>query len=290
VGTYNVSKYYFNLNPEPFGLNYSIFRFPEKDYGVDYFKRSFLGVGLGKMLNKLLPRQELLQDVIRFSDVCYDECNGAALEAERLGKTPSLCEATSAFMDKLDQCSRCNERYPAEDEEDPQVIPPDLNQWLGYCDGLGNDEDQTSTREPITTSSESTSSTRTSAVDPTSTGGDGDEDSTSATDSTTLTGTSSPGDDESTQTESGSDATNESSGSGTSGPSPSPTSGSGGSDDGSGGSSAPTPGSTPGTPTDVSPTGTSSPSPSPPVFTGAAARFGLPVHFGLVPVVLGLVL
>ncbi|KAL4757751.1 uncharacterized protein BDW70DRAFT_163233, partial [Aspergillus foveolatus] len=311
VGTYNVSKYYFNLNPEPFGLNYSIFRFPEKDYGVDYFKRSFLGVGLGRMLSKLLPRQELLQDVIRFSDVCFDDCNGAALEAERRGKTPSLCEATSAFMDKLDQCSRCNERYPAEDDEDPQIIPPDLNQWLGYCDGLGNDEDQTSTREPITTSSENASSTRTSAVDPTSTGGDGDEVSTSATDSTTVTGTSSPGDDESTQTESGSDATststsstttsgagesgsesddNESSDSGTSGPSPSPTSGNGSSDDGSGASSAPTPGSTPGTLTDVSPTGTSSPSPSPPVFTGAAARFGLPVHFGLIPVVLGLVL
>ncbi|KAL4734393.1 hypothetical protein BDV11DRAFT_198242 [Aspergillus similis] len=324
VGTYNVSKYYFNINPELFGLNYSIFRFPEKDHGVDYSKRSFLGVGLGKMLGKLLPRQELLQDVLQFSDVCYEECNAAALEAERRGKTPSLCEATSAFMDKVDQCRRCNERYPAEDNEDSQVIPPDLNQWLAYCDGLGNGEDQTSTLEPITTSSESTSSTSTSAVEPTSTGGAGDEDSTSATDSTTVTGTSTPSDDEgSTQTESDSNATStstsststsgaggsgsegddsnddnddESSDSGsqtysvTPGPSGSPTSSSDGSGGDSGGSSAPTPGSTPGSPTDVSPTGTSSPSPSPPVFTGAAARFGLPVHFGLIPVVLGLVL
>ncbi|KAL5041547.1 hypothetical protein BDW71DRAFT_212026, partial [Aspergillus fruticulosus] len=346
VGTYNVSKYYFNCNPERFGLNYSIFRFPEKDHGVEYFKRSFLDVGIGKMFSKLLPRQELLQDVL-FSDVCYDECNGAALEAERRGKTPSLCEATSAFMDKLDQCRRCNERFPVDDdEEDPQVIPPDLNQWLGYCDGLGNE--QTSTREPITTqtSSESTSSTRTSAVDPTSTGGDEDDHSTSATDSTTVTGTSSPsstssGDDATStdstssssvddeessstvtgsQTESDSDATSTSSStstsgaggsgseddddnnddgssdsgsqtySGTPGPSGSPTSDGGGSGGGSGGSSAPTPGSTPGSPTSVSPTGSSSPSPSPPVFTGAAARFGVPVHLGLIPVVLGLAL
>lgn len=154
--TYNVSKDYFNLDPEIFGLNYSIFRIPDLKPGDDHYyilssRRSW---------SKLLSRQSIGASTV--PGACYDECNDAALEVESTGKTPDICNAGSAFNISLGNCEKCCSTHKtATSASFEQKVLPNFQQFLNYCEGL---------EEPsaITAAADSVSSTTTSCQPTTS--------------------------------------------------------------------------------------------------------------------------
>ncbi|KAL2813847.1 hypothetical protein BJX63DRAFT_393422 [Aspergillus granulosus] len=309
VSTYNLSMYYFNLNPEIFGLNYSIFRFPESDRTRNiHYKKSY---SEDAEWNRLLARQG--QDLVTdetIPGVCYDECNAAGLEAQLVGKTKSLCNGPSPFMDMLADCRSCCDRWGEDDNLTfDEGLMPDFQQFLGFCQ---DQDDGGSTAEPITTRRTKTaaistrvSTTENSATRPTA--DDGEDDNEPTESSTTITATSTlhstatstsspaPNDDDSTttaaltgtetetETASSNDEAEISTGSGTS----SPTSSSGGND-----TTEPTGTSTASLGTDSESGSDDPPSamPSPPQFTGAATSLPAPFHYGIILVLLGFIL
>ncbi|KAH1296603.1 hypothetical protein KXX11_007797 [Aspergillus fumigatus] len=129
--SYNISKDYFNLDPEIFGLNYSIFRIPDLKPGDDhYYIRSSR-----RTWSKLLARQSI--GVSTVPGACYDECNDAALEVESTGKTPDICNAGSAFNVSLGQCEKCcNTHKTATSASFEQKVLPNFQQFLNFCEGL----------------------------------------------------------------------------------------------------------------------------------------------------------
>ncbi|KAF4271151.1 hypothetical protein CNMCM8812_000685 [Aspergillus fumigatus] len=129
--SYNISKDYYNLDPEIFGLNYSIFRIPDLKPGDDhYYIRSSR-----RTWSKLLARQSI--GVSTVPGACYDECNDAALEVESTGKTPDMCNAGSAFNVSLGQCEKCcNTHKTAASANFEQKVLPNFQQFLNFCEGL----------------------------------------------------------------------------------------------------------------------------------------------------------
>ncbi|KAI0395503.1 hypothetical protein F5Y17DRAFT_192637 [Xylariaceae sp. FL0594] len=65
---------------------------------------------------------------------CFDICNDALIEAQRVGKTPSLCERGSAFSNYLSACRDCL-NTPSGNETGSH-----LDQWLDYCDSINISE------------------------------------------------------------------------------------------------------------------------------------------------------
>ncbi|KAF4157458.1 hypothetical protein CNMCM6936_005030 [Aspergillus lentulus] len=176
--TYYVSKDYFNLDPEIFGLNYSIFRIPDLRPGDDhYYIRSSR-----RSWSKLLSRASI--GVSTVPGACYDECNDAALEVESTGKAPEICNAGSAFNVSLSQCEKCcNTHKTATSASFEQKVLPNFQQFLNFCEGL---EQSSATTAAADTVSSTTSTQTSTATGTTSTQKGG---STSQTDPSTASTT-----------------------------------------------------------------------------------------------------
>ncbi|KAI0445215.1 hypothetical protein F4803DRAFT_508982 [Xylaria telfairii] len=63
---------------------------------------------------------------------CWSICNGAILEAQRIGKTPQLCNAQSVFLSDYGTCLACLQEYPSPSLSDA-VNSPTFQQWIDYC-------------------------------------------------------------------------------------------------------------------------------------------------------------
>lgn len=101
-----ISPDYFNLSPLEFGIDYGIFVSP----GVEISKR---------LLSLKLPGK------------CYKTCNSAMLEAESHGKTPSLCETSSAFLTLVKACHECVDSFNKVRTSVGQI--PAFQQFYFYC-------------------------------------------------------------------------------------------------------------------------------------------------------------
>jgi hypothetical protein len=141
IDKFVVSPGYFNFDPRKFGLEWDIFAFQE-----------------APRYPTLRARQALIAP-----PVCFEDCNNALLEAEASGLTPSLCFADSAFRIHLGRCQTC---IDANSDNAPEiwanVILPDFQQFLGYCDTLP----QESTTPPATQVSPTPSETQPPATTP----------------------------------------------------------------------------------------------------------------------------
>ncbi|KAL2813357.1 hypothetical protein BDW59DRAFT_167540 [Aspergillus cavernicola] len=71
-------------------------------------------------------------------DVCYDDCNAPALEAQQQGLSPSLCAPNSAFMGLYNTCVRCIERFSDDTTPQGNDSVPSFSYYLEYCNRLGN--------------------------------------------------------------------------------------------------------------------------------------------------------
>ncbi|KAL2829426.1 hypothetical protein BDW59DRAFT_35739 [Aspergillus cavernicola] len=77
--------------------------------------------------------------------VCFDDCNNAAMEAQFVGRSASLCTPNSNFMNLYTHCISCiqeniNTNDTASGLPAGDTVPL-LNQFIEYCDSLGNDTD-----------------------------------------------------------------------------------------------------------------------------------------------------
>ncbi|OQE27909.1 hypothetical protein PENFLA_c005G05712 [Penicillium flavigenum] len=147
---YNVSKIYYNLNPEDFGLNYSIFQSSEDPVAASS-KRDM------SLWDFAVAQKMKRADITNIPTVCFNDCNDAALEPQTLGKTPELCESDSAFMENLDVCEQCitNNAESDSNQYSSQMLPT-FAQWLNFCSDM-----VTSTTGESATSTEATSTTTT---------------------------------------------------------------------------------------------------------------------------------
>jgi hypothetical protein len=285
--TYNVSKDYFNLDPEIFGLNYSIFRIPDLKPGDDhYYTRSSR-----RSWSKLLSRESI--GVSTVPGACYDECNDAALEVVSTGKSPEICNAGSAFNISLGQCEKCCRTHKtAISASFEQKVLPNFQQFLNICEGLEVESGTTAAADTV--SSTTSSQTSTTAADPTSKASKGDDKSSTAVTTTSVerTALSSPTQ-QATAPEPASESETGSASETTTDPVSSSSSGSA-----TGTSSRMTqssstsnnPGESESSPTSHGPTGTgsgTSPSASGSLFTGAASPRTVPSHWSILSLVFG---
>ncbi|KAJ5811012.1 hypothetical protein N7447_010528 [Penicillium robsamsonii] len=170
---YNVSNNYYNLNPEDFGLDYSIFHLSE-DPSAANSKRYM------SLWDFDVAQNTKRADITNIPDVCYNDCNGAALVPEKLGKTSELCKSDSPFMENLGVCEECitNNGESGSDAYSSKMLPTFV-QWLNYC----SDMVTSTTQESTTSTKTKTPTTTTRVTDRTTTT------STEATTAATVTGT-----------------------------------------------------------------------------------------------------
>lgn len=164
-GPYNISKNYYNLNPEDFGLNYSILQISEDSYPTskkrDIFLREFVG---GRKMKRV--------DITDIPAVCWNDCDGAADEPQKIGKTPELCETDSAFMENLAICEGCvtNNAESGSDKYSSKLLPT-FAQWLNFCsDMVSSTTDSGATSTQVLTTVTITEAQSTSLVSISSTG------------------------------------------------------------------------------------------------------------------------
>lgn len=146
ISKFNVTPGYFNLDPTEFGLNYSIFAFPE---GTQVQKRN-----PGRGDPSLQSRQAGGADII--PGVCYDECNNCMLEAEAAGKSAALCDSGSAFNVDLGNCNACIAFHSAGKAMGGPV--PQFQQYLSYCETVNSGPPPPSLPEMVSTSTTSSTS------------------------------------------------------------------------------------------------------------------------------------
>ncbi|KAJ5698028.1 hypothetical protein N7462_000033 [Penicillium macrosclerotiorum] len=160
---YNISNYYFNLDPEDFGLDYLIFQLPS-DITSYYTKRNGFPRQDGFLfLWGLQVGEKAKKDISDIPGVCYNDCNDAALEAESSGKTPELCDSDSAFSVGLGNCRNCISHYARSASEIySQTLLPSFAQFLDYCSEV--QATASSTTEPSTTTSTATTITSATVV------------------------------------------------------------------------------------------------------------------------------
>lgn len=134
---YNVSDEHYNLDPEDFGLSYSIFEDSEKSTAA-IRKRDMITLdGSGISLWNIFASRRIKRDTSDIPGVCYNDCNDAALEPQEIGKIPELCESDSAFMVELGNCKTCISTYASSPSTVwSQKLLPSFAQFLDYCSGL----------------------------------------------------------------------------------------------------------------------------------------------------------
>jgi hypothetical protein len=187
--TYNVSKDYFNLDPEIFGLNYSIFRVLDLKPGDDhYYIRS-----TRRSWGRLLSRQSI--GVSTVPGACFDECNDAALEVVSTGKTPEICNAGSAFDISLGHCEKCCSTHKtATSASFEQKVLPNFQQFLNFCEGLKSSSATTAAADTVSSATSRSRASTTTGTTSTQTGNKGNDapSTAAATSSAEPTATSSP--------------------------------------------------------------------------------------------------
>jgi hypothetical protein len=156
---YDLSDEYFNLNPEGFGLDYSIY---------DTSSDSAVGKRFISLRDFIAGRKAKRVDITNIPTVCYNDCNGAAHEPQVLGKTSEICESDSAFMENVAICEDCvtNNAEDAESGSDiySSQMQPTFAQWLNYCSDM-----VTSTTATTATSTMSSTPTTTQTTEVTTT-------------------------------------------------------------------------------------------------------------------------
>ena len=78
------------------------------------------------------------QQQINVPGPCYTWCNNPMLEVQALGKTPALCQPSSAFLASLSQCKACIDFHALDDLSETDTflpIAPQFQQFLDYCAG-----------------------------------------------------------------------------------------------------------------------------------------------------------
>ncbi|KAJ5677554.1 uncharacterized protein N7477_003187 [Penicillium maclennaniae] len=154
---YNVSHFYYNLDPEDFGLRYSILQSAEESIAAKRKRDMITLDGSGRSLRKYVSRQKFKEDVSNIPGVCYNDCNDAALEEQEMGKTPASCKIDSAFMVDLGNCKTCVAHYAMSPSTAwSQILLPSFAQFLDYC------SDQTTTL--ISSTMETTAVSTTTSV------------------------------------------------------------------------------------------------------------------------------
>ncbi|KAJ5542069.1 hypothetical protein N7461_008072 [Penicillium sp. DV-2018c] len=155
---YGLSKEYYNLNPEGFGLDYSIY---------DTSGNNAVGKRFMSLRDFIASRKAKRVDITNIPTVCYNDCNDAAHEPQVLGKTPEICESDSAFMENVGICENCVTNNADDSESGSEIysseMQPTFAQWLNYC------SDKVTSTTVTTATSTMSSSTQTTEVTTTST-------------------------------------------------------------------------------------------------------------------------
>ncbi|KAK4660955.1 hypothetical protein QC762_123540 [Podospora pseudocomata] len=201
---------YFNLNPEDFGLSYGVFELQPvvvlkadgrlaTSYTGDWASQATItertrSTDVPNSGARFVKRQRPGSDVVPAT--CFNLCDSAYLEAQRVGRDPDLCAPGSVFLDILDECKVCiaeNTDDTKYEEIERVYLEPNFRPWLDYCDTLpGVPITTTTSGEPQVTDTASVS-TDTGLPPNTSTGFDDFTTSTTTTSSEeTSTPTSTP--------------------------------------------------------------------------------------------------
>ncbi|KAJ5144049.1 uncharacterized protein N7515_002836 [Penicillium bovifimosum] len=186
---YDLSKEYFNLNPEGFGLDYSIY-----DTSAD----NAVGKRFISLRDFIAGRKAKRVDITNIPTVCYNDCNSAAHEPQVLGKTSEICQSDSAFMEDVAICEDCVTNNAEDSESGSDIyssqMQPTFAQWLNYCSDMVTSTTATtatSTTSSVTQTTEVTTEvTTTSSVTTTSTSDTPTETTFTTTETTSIMTTS----------------------------------------------------------------------------------------------------
>ncbi|KAM0600517.1 hypothetical protein ACHAPN_000305 [Verticillium nonalfalfae] len=173
---YPPSEGYFNLNPNAFGLPFSIFDYEtivktwkHKTWTIttgNWASATELSVypprspttttipasppayethahGYGKRQNDDDDDDE--DDGTTAPAICFDDCNNCYIEAEAVGKSPRLCASDSQFRADLLTCTTCIDANAVNGVLTRRLyVTPKFGQFLDYCDSQDPDEVTTS--------------------------------------------------------------------------------------------------------------------------------------------------
>jgi hypothetical protein len=197
---------YFNLNPNAFGLSYEIFEVHEivtKIHGKkttittgNWVSQTDLthwppeptsttttlkNYGRGVPSHHLAKRDDTIAPA-----VCYDICNTAFLEGQRVGPKPELCEDSSPFLEYSNSCQECIAANKADLKLTlREYVGPAFEVFWGYCD-IQPPQSQVSTTDlPPQTQVTNTPTVQTSTQQPPNTSTEPEPVTTTSTSTTT---------------------------------------------------------------------------------------------------------
>ena len=162
---YNVSDEYYNLDPEDFGLSYSILKDSEEPTTAIRKRNMITLDGSGISLWNIFASRRVKRDTSDIPGVCYNDCNDAALEPQEIGKIPELCESDSAFMVELGNCKTCISTYASSPSTAwSQKLLPSFAQFLDYCSDLTTNSTSVTAETTTISTTTSTGATETSVL------------------------------------------------------------------------------------------------------------------------------
>ncbi|EKD15359.1 glycoprotein X [Drepanopeziza brunnea f. sp. 'multigermtubi' MB_m1] len=164
---YPLTEGYFNLNPQAFGLDFTIFvtnvvvitvagkygNLETITEAGQYSSQSSAYTPINsahahwkKSREEHVQAREawvqardtlhlLKRDASVAPAVCFAQCNNCYIEAQSVGKSPALCAADSAFRSYYEGCQSCVASNSATPEESLAVyVEPKFAEFTGYCD------------------------------------------------------------------------------------------------------------------------------------------------------------
>ncbi|KAI9839215.1 MAG: hypothetical protein M1819_003208 [Sarea resinae] len=130
TGNYTLQDDYFNLDPENFGLNFSIFVQETVVVQVENPPNKHKRGAARSFLSRFMKRAQTAPPA------CFADCNACELEAESSGKTPALCSPHSAFFSAVGSCRDCISLHAGSQSPIFQsIVQPDIQQFLDFCSG-----------------------------------------------------------------------------------------------------------------------------------------------------------
>lgn len=149
---YPPTKGYFNLNPRAFGLDYTIF--VEKiivktitKHGYPFVttlttgdwasKPAFSHFATAAPVSKRAVQERAIiakRDGTIIPAVCFDNCNNCFVEAQKVGKSPALCDPNAPFQQDLAGCQDCVSANGDQTKSTLQTyFNPEIAQFVNFC-------------------------------------------------------------------------------------------------------------------------------------------------------------
>ncbi|XDG09107.1 hypothetical protein ABKA04_008722 [Annulohypoxylon sp. FPYF3050] len=146
TGWYRSTPGYFNLAPPAFGLSYDVFAEETVETTITTSGQTYVTTvetgdwtsqasitEFSTYVETYAPYPAISKRSRTLPASCYDTCNNAYLEAQKVGKVPALCDTNSIFRSYTQSCHNCAQEQVNWLDATEDYWYPTMSQFLDFC-------------------------------------------------------------------------------------------------------------------------------------------------------------